>query len=514
MANADAPHRPSLRGRAKPFPTIRLDRRPNGDDEAMRIAWPVTAWRVIVPKPPQNESDPLARAVLRFIDAGYHDLEEIRRFLKLPADLIAYVRDVCISQQLVEVSGKTLRLTADGLKIAKHITDAAAYDSQREPVAGFVLRDAISGEVLPLFIEGSLPPTHRARADECRPLPFCPQFMGKPAPRDVLNAMRHFARIQSSLSDSLEDFDLDPCAQPSLSDEPPSDARPSGHVPDVTRVRVLSEKAEVLDLDAWLLIRPWNPADWHIMPPLDLRTSAWFKSVLHTAIRRHPRDLGFVDQWHRESRERLEEILWLSRSDDADDDLDALAMVPELEDVCEHLQQARSAEAAYESGKYHLGCGGAIVQYGVTVEALLRNLVEQIPHLPTFDRWIRPDYPTQIAQAARYFSVPLPRSWSKPSFRLKVIKAITGEDRQAKACASLLLIHAHRMDGKTPFGRALRQHTTLLEDVQRTMDSRHQYAHPGPKARNTQPNVILDQSRQAVHRVIEAVTSAMLKGDE
>ena len=43
------------------------------DAFCVRVAWPVTAWRVLVPAPRRTGSDPLQRAILRLIAAGCVD---------------------------------------------------------------------------------------------------------------------------------------------------------------------------------------------------------------------------------------------------------------------------------------------------------------------------------------------------------------------------------------------------------------------------------------------------------
>src|SRR4051794_35192400 len=58
------------------------------DAFSVPVAWPVTAWRVLVPAPRRTGSDPLQRAVLRLIATGCVDPHAIGSWLDIPADLV------------------------------------------------------------------------------------------------------------------------------------------------------------------------------------------------------------------------------------------------------------------------------------------------------------------------------------------------------------------------------------------------------------------------------------------
>src|SRR5436190_13494613 len=69
---------------------------------AVRLGWPVYAWRVVVPKPLDAPLDPLQRAILRLSVAGVTQSSELARCLGISPTLAAYIQRVCVQERLLD----------------------------------------------------------------------------------------------------------------------------------------------------------------------------------------------------------------------------------------------------------------------------------------------------------------------------------------------------------------------------------------------------------------------------
>jgi hypothetical protein len=114
------------------------------------ILWPTYAWKVLVPITTQRPLNVFQRAVLKLVRSGEHEVMKIADMLDLSPDLIELVILELEDEGCVTTAGK---ITQRG----KDVLDELVSDDDEEFRVVHVFKDALTGEVWPLILQGELP---------------------------------------------------------------------------------------------------------------------------------------------------------------------------------------------------------------------------------------------------------------------------------------------------------------------------------------------------------------------
>ena len=550
------------RGVGDVIATRRRDIVPSPFRRVLRLAWPVEAWRVVAPVASRHDVNILEMAVLRLVGAGVGRPEAVAHWLNLHSDLVTLIMTDCArpGREYLAISSRPAVLTENGRKVI--MEGEIATDSDGPSHDGWIFRDCLSGDVCPLFHEGTLPATGARQVGDLFPLPTSRRTEGKsqiidrPHPRFVhaALAMRHlFQGLEESSDPPAGSMDEYTSAMPEIPDylevpdeknlknvSGPQKTRSGRSSP--RRVVIVSDRPEMLDFEVLYYITANDPDRWLVTAPLQGAGGSWYAEKLAWARgRSHDLDAQMLG-WERETKEQFahiepptayEEVLSdpLPFLDDEEGSLLAAAtsftaaMVPALPDLASSLLQDAvwdGARTEWEGAckRYALVVAGAtfmlpdvLSQYQKTLEAVLNVFLEDVPDKRTLAGYFGLEgFGPRVRGMASEMGVEMPWAMSGDGYAAKMMAVARGRADALRPRALFLFLDAYD-DGRAPFCRALQEDPGLLALIDRVAELRNRHAaHHNASSRassEAEPASVEQEARQATCRVIEIMVAAL-----
>ncbi len=491
------------------FPT----RAPAASVLSVRLAWPVYGWRVIAPRPADENTNAIERAVLRLCSIGSSNPGEAGILLGIPAALVRTVQRSLIDR-------KYLNERLEVQEIGKAIlvgNEPDEVDTNSEEL-GWIFRDALSGDVLPMFVRGSLPLAPAAAAKEVYLLPYGDEFSTRPSSLSILTGLRLYGRVsrfESETTDSsgLSANSFDPeqlrfMEWGNVADVGGTVSAESALSPDF--VRVLNSKAEALDLETPLYITGDDFNDWHIRSPFGTAGGWWFKKKLEWGIAHSPVLEYQIESWLKSARDTI-----LARYPEfpiaGDESRILMALFPTLvgnprfDHVNRELAGALRSESLFRVDNNNLDV--VLNRYQKALEALLTLCIEAVPAREDLARKIgSQDFANKAQVMAQALSVHMPASFSRASNGHKMVAVARYGGAALRDRALFLLGHAYYESG-SPFRSVLIDQPDLLVLLDEVAERRNrQGAHFSDSISSEEPEDIFNAVRDASHRIIHAIT--------
>ncbi len=182
------------------------------------LHWPALAFRVRAQVPPRRNLDVFEELVLRLGVAGYRRPNEITELSGLAPELVTLVIGQLAEKGLVDEGGPT-RLGLQALELGEDSSDT-------DMTLGWMLRCQLSGQVMPLFCEGDLPPREEPQGRfPVFTLPALSENLTRGALSDFQLGLQHWrALLRLADAGDRQDEDSDSRAFPLDPDEMESDA--------------------------------------------------------------------------------------------------------------------------------------------------------------------------------------------------------------------------------------------------------------------------------------------------
>ncbi len=385
MSNGERPLRHECRAEWRDLHRFST-RQPVAATTYVKVGWPVFAWRSVVPRLPDRKTDPLQRAILRFASANVANNSEIGRLLGLHPLLVRQAQQACLVSNLLD---RNMQLTPMGKSLLLDNEDDEICGTIVE--LGWIFRDALTGDVWPMFYRGSLPAAPRPAVREAVFLPADDEFSEKPSSASISSALQAFQRIiryepdaddtTGLLADLYDPGDFMP-NQWDAADGDTDGMQQSALAPKSIRLPTL--QPERISIEARLYRTSDDPLGWAVASPFGLAGGWWFKRKLDWAIN-HQADISstlapfthsvvpsptelvtLVDEPRQ--RVRLEYSI--------------LERVQQLNPVVEMMRLSLAAEEQYHTNPENLDL--VLTRYHKCLEALLNACLETIPDT---DRW-------------------------------------------------------------------------------------------------------------------------------
>lgn len=392
------------------------------DALSFRAAWPVTAWRALVPIPRRTGSDPLQRAVLRMIAAGCTDPHAIGKWLDVPAELIRTVTAVYRGEGYIE-SSEPVRLSYRGKILLLEDDEITFSDSSHE--TGWIFRDDWSGDIIPFLVEDNLPWCSRDKRAEFEVLLGDRVASDHPGVLGIRQALSDFRRYVKEDRDSERVHQSSETIDEQASADSPLPKDSDRPIPGI--VQLLWEKPEPVYIPVWIYFRADEPHGWQIATSLPLAPlDRWFRSKLNWASGRLPALQNQIARWTGQAEAMFPPSPTLDEAQQrAVLDFPFLAIGDDLADVRALLARTYRARSLYELNPENIDV--YLTRCCSTLEAILTACLSQCSNANQASRLIRDEsFVDQLREIASLLKLELPDRFCNPHYSNKARKAARG----------------------------------------------------------------------------------------
>lgn len=297
--------------------------RPDGPGRPKRaraawIHWPALAFRVRARVPPRRVLDVLEELVLRLAIAGYRSVVDVTAMSALAPELVEVVIGQLSHRGFMDANGPT----EPGRAIL-----GAANDDDAHVTLGWMMRCQLSGQVMPLFCEGDLPPSYTPQGilRSFAPEPVVTREDPQPL-RDFHVALQRW-RVLLQVADvsdrSDEDYDarafpLDPDEAEPAEQAAEAPALSGASIP-VDELRVAVEVLDETPRSIAIRTLTYLPQDPRlgipeaegllVRHPFGIPGGDWFSKRLGAALLRPRSPIAGLREWARASRDYREKKL-------------------------------------------------------------------------------------------------------------------------------------------------------------------------------------------------------------
>lgn len=474
------------------------------DAFSVPVAWPVTAWRVLVPAPRRTGSDPLQRAILRLIAAGCVDPHAISAWLDIPADLVRALIGRYTSEEYLKRDEVTA-ISDRGRNLLKQ-DDAITY-SAKSHCAAWILRDDWSGDIIPFLIEDNLrwySPEGRAGFTVLHGGRLCTD---RPQPLRIREALEAYRSYVNRVRDCQRTNDTPDTYAVLTESDGPRTIDVDRAIPGI--VQLLWECSERVYVPLWLYFCADDPRAWHVatgfsLPPIN----GWFASKLAWACGRLPELLQQIEGWASEAVEIFPPRPTLDETESrAVAEFPFLAERPELTDTRRLLARAYRAAALYESNPENIDV--YLTRCYLALEALLSACLSASPQAVQATRFLCEDsFVDQLRDYADRLSVELPKGFCNPLYGKKARRAAAGRGENLRDRAIALLYFANH-DRRSPARQVFVAHPDLLVHIDTVTRYRNTHgSHYEPAAGLRDEPAMAAQVERSTRYVIGALGDA------
>jgi hypothetical protein len=475
---------------------------PSGACYVVPIAWPVFAWRALAPKLANVKCDPLRRAILRLTRASVTRSRDMSSLLGCDERLVEQLLAGLRQEELVEADGS---LTRNGNAVLEN--DEAVFFKDKEAVLGWIFRDALTGDALPIFHQGSL--TFRGDQHSFEPLPFDPALRQKPSTVNVAEAMKTYGDfVNRQAQDEGHGDTADPTDDRWGDDHEvpaPSDVPRVSDVPEA--VRLISRDPELIDVPTWFYFSPEDPANWRIRSAFSLaEMDYWLERRFSYAEKSFCGIRELIAQWRAAASEvfppepRVE-----SEEEQLDHEMPFLGHKG-LERLRRHMACARRAEQLFHTN--HELFDLVLVRYYKAVEAALSAAIGQLDRRTQIARFIAP-YDAFDAQVEN-FATAMGQSIRPKISRGALSRLAERESWNPRVNAAVLLFHAglfRNSIAMAPFVEEPR----LLEFIDYVTECRNHYGGHDSEDRPMDEPEMVATVRARTNHVVEVIGKTIFR---
>lgn len=481
-------------------------------DYVERIAWPAYAWRVVVPNQ-DTRYDPLQRAVLRLAEAHVANTGEIARLLGIHPDLARHLQLTCISTGLLDDQGQVTKSGRDG------ILGLDREDENAETEDGWIFRDAVSGDVLPLFYQGSLPILKRRADDTHYHLPRHPRNAARPSAAAIANALRQYRRLlrveQDQVRPSALDKDLfdpdSPVDWSVVSESEPDREEARRKAPGL--VRMVTERPERLAFEVNYYVCPDAPEAWYLTAPLSSAGGWWYRRKLEWAADRDPNLATRLASWRQTAEELFapteEMIISLSK---VKREFAEFYACPGLGEALLWWERACASHSRHALGDFD--ADSVYTRCQKVLELALDACIGRIADRRALLEEIRWDPSRRfLRNIASELQVTLPQKMAWDNTGESMTKVASGEMRSLRDRA-LFLFYAAYYDFSHPFYRACDAEKGLLDLIDDVAELRNEYgAHSGRLTEVPDHASLIDKAINKTRCVLQTLGAELCQGE-
>ena len=288
--------------------TLDFSRNSNLQPE-ITLLWPVYLWRVAAPIATESEVNFLVLACVRLAEAGVRTISDQAQYLSLSKDLIT---NLLSQAQRDKYLDEKYKITAQG----KDLLASEGVENKANTQYGWILQEAVSGDVLPFFYSGKLDKVSIPKKSETEL--FIPILFPSPekSPESSLISQRvetyyrlikgkqdsiDTSEIQTlnywSSEENLEEIEFDSVGFPIGKEDLPID--------NTTHqvVRVLSRKPDRYDLAVRVRIDETADGSFSILCPFGLPDAMRWMRLFYFVAKQDKEVNKLLEDFQRQSRE-------------------------------------------------------------------------------------------------------------------------------------------------------------------------------------------------------------------
>lgn len=271
-----------------------------------KIAWPIYAWKSILPDDMVREMDILQKLMLNIARMGDIDLHFLAEKLGFSKELLQAVKEKCIDDEYLTKEGELTNLGKGKVSNQNFYASDIYKASKCEKI--YVLRDAISGDVIPNFSIGEIP---RAIEGEDYELVLSNNdiYIKKPSILDIVTGLKTCRRLNKVRKDQQQAYATEnvEISEYEIEDEDEVDWRDineNGEIESkvnnrskkeeekfkknkIDSIKIWNNTAEFIYVDSYLYIDPDKPNEWKVRSPLGRDEDSWFTSRLRSEIHKN-----------------------------------------------------------------------------------------------------------------------------------------------------------------------------------------------------------------------------------
>lgn len=486
-----------------------------------RIAWPLYKYYATTPKVTNNELDSLQRLFLNIMHSGSLKWATLAEMIGIDTDLSARVRQKCKQNGLYDgekVSEKGLRLLSEQV--------APELEEQYESLV--VLKDAITGDIVPLFREET--PTRYLGADELRTVTYVSVMFSndkRVRASELMQALQIRQRIDEHIKGRREESTHTPLLTEfqedaiqvvdweAVDDEGnaitfASEEKKTSSIPDKdrkVRLRLEEQRPELIYIETYLYIDLDDPDHWYIQSPFGSFDDWWFTKRMSWATRQYEEIAELISSFASEVRDNLH----LLREEAEESQITLISENPLLSsnpELAEIKKMVKSVYYAYQRViENNQDMDTYFVRCQKVLEALLdtciRNIVNPMDLVRTMGTY---DFVQNLRRIASELSISLPDDYLRQTYAKKLPFAARGNAHGPRERAILLLLDAYyRQDESASLG-ALRADPELFVRINGIIQIRNAHAH---HSNSNGHNLELDiqACNASLHWIIQVLTT-------
>jgi hypothetical protein len=482
-------------------------RPPAAAHRVIRLGWPVYAWRVVVPKPFDQNLDPLERVVLRLAAAGKTQAAEIARLLSILPVLADQIQQHCHDAGWLK---RDFTITENGRQI---LTSGTPPDNTSAVTdTGWIFRDAISGDVLPAFWRGSLPTAPRDARAEVTLLPFDAAHKSRPSAYSILAGLQLYSRVarhEPEVADPTGihadwlDFEVD------LFRDWDEGQLPDPSIEQVDKlaprlVTVVTLRPETVDIEMVAFVTEDDPEHWLVRSPFGGAGGWWYKRKLEWAVEHSLALRDEVAGWVSRGTPALLQGNYAFKHE-IGRDFPGLFTWKEGVEVLHELERAYQAEALYTDDPTIADL--VLLRYQRVLEALLAACLTTISDRAALAKRVTGSgFAAKSRVMAAALDAILPPAFCRDSYGYKMAAVARYGGSALRDRALFLLAHAY-YESDAPFRAALKVAPGLLVDIDLVTELRNQQS--AHYSRNTElaPLSVVESVRAAAQRTLSVLVN-------
>lgn len=306
--------------------TVNLGLNPlNSRCQLKKIAWPIYVWKCILPSEISKDIDILQKLLLSSIRVGIIEQHFLVENLGFSKDLLQAVKEKCINEgyltkqgQLTDIGHKKV---LNGNRYASDCADATRCEKI------YLLKDAISGDIIPNFSIGTIPRWVEAKDDKLV-LPENNENRKKPSILDITTGLKTCHRLNKMREEQQQAYSAEKVEISECDDDDDevdwTDINEKGDIEvkegkevatdkgekkktNITNIKIWDNTPERIYVDSYIYIDPDKPNEWRVRSPLGMDEDAWFTSRLRTETYKNSKIKDEIDFFMEITRDELKD---------------------------------------------------------------------------------------------------------------------------------------------------------------------------------------------------------------
>lgn len=337
-------------------------RRDNAHMKVLTLAWPIHAWPVSAPSI-MREGDPLQIAYLKLLRLGIRDSYKLADLLAINSEAFKKIASAGMQEELTDQKGD---ITERGTRLVAE--DKRYHYSSENLQYGYILRDVVRGDVLPIFVTDlgsrSRGTRHTVRKNKTKNIDYYlarnQGMHAEPRKEQIVQALGEYIDYSAGLSIADSGFEF----------------------PAKDSVAIIGKQKELVYLTMQVCLRSSDPDELEIWAPFPYEQSAlsfenqlgrWFENAFRGLCDKNERVEIAFEEWKKQA---LRSMPKNRDEEDVDRSLPRLREIECLKYTRKYLVKAYSDE---RNSSECLDMRDSIQHNYLAVEDLLRNYRDNLP---------------------------------------------------------------------------------------------------------------------------------------